>query len=369
MRNTIEQRDDGPTGSPAGHESGSDRSEIHAGSGSGGTAGVGPGDAAVVVSQISKTFYPSPRWMRLLLKSAIDEPVVALDDVSFEVGHGEICVIIGPNGAGKSTLFRILTGLTVPTGGTARIMGHDVRRGRVVRSLIGFMPAEDRNLMLRHTCAQNLLFRGKLQGLSGAGLVARVDEVLEQTGIGHARDRAAISLSTGMKARLQLAAAILHRPRLLILDEPTSAVDPVGAHELLTLIERITAELGLSVLISSHRLEEIDALQNKVVLLDQGRVIHNGNLRTLRHLYEEPRYRIEFEPQTDLADVVGRLTAAGFEADVGDGAIEVATSGSVGALMGQLGPATDAIVSFDRAEVPLRVLMHKLITGQVEGER
>ena len=98
---------------------------------------------AVVAHGLSKTYMPSPRWMKMMLKSAIDEPVVALDDVSFEVADGEIMVVIGPNGAGKSTLFRILTGLTTPTSGTARIVDRDITDGRHVRSLIGFMPAEE----------------------------------------------------------------------------------------------------------------------------------------------------------------------------------------------------------------------------------
>ena len=327
--------------------------------------------AAISVENLSKVYEPSPPWMKLLLKSAIDSPVVALDDVSLEVKPGEICVVVGPNGAGKSTLFRILTGLVTSTSGRATILGHDIEEGRRVRSLIGYMPAEDRNLMLRHTCAQNLLFRGKLQGIPKSELSDRVDEALEQTGILRARDQAAVSLSTGMRARLQLAAAILHKPDVLILDEPTSTVDPVGAYELLTLIEQMAADHGLSILLSSHRLEEIDALHNKVAFLDRGRLIHYGNLGELRRMWDQPRYRISFGPGVDPVEVGQRLErSADLDCDVLDGSLEVATERSIGELIRALGPEADAITSLEHVMMPLRELFHRLVSSNTgNGER
>lgn len=339
------------------------------------------GEPALSVDGVTKVFAPSPAWLKVLLKSAIKEPVLALDDVSFQLEPGETCVVVGPNGAGKSTLFRILTGLTTPTSGQARILGHDIAEGRRVRSLIGYMPAEDRNLMLRHTCGQNLEFRGKLQGIAKHELKDRVDAALEQVGIAHARDRAAVSLSTGMKARLQLAAALLHRPEVLILDEPTSTVDPVGAHELLTLLEELTAADGLSIVLSSHRLEEIDALDDKVVFLDRGRVIHDGNLGQLRHVWEIPRYRMTFDPSIDVVALGQKLAIEpGFEVDVLDSAptgpdtpaeavVEVATQRPVGRVMASLGPAAEAVTSFDQVVMPLRMLFHKLVNDEMEARR
>jgi ABC-2 type transport system ATP-binding protein len=325
-----------------------------------------PGELlAVSVSHLSKVFLPSPPWMKVLLKSAISEPVVALDDVSFQLRRGEICVVVGPNGAGKSTLFRILTGLTTPSEGQAQILGHDIDDGPRVRSLLGYMPAEDRNLMLRHTCAQNLAFRGKLQGIPSRALANRVDETLDQVGILHARDQAAVSLSTGMRARLQLAAALLHEPEVLILDEPTSTVDPVGAHELLTLIEELTVARGISIVSSSHRLEEIDALGNKVIFLDRGRVIHDGNLAELRKLWERPRYRIELAAGADPVALGAWLERQPlFEVDVVDRCIEVSTPRPLGDVMAAFGPSVNAIVSFEQVVIPLRVLFHKLVSDE-----
>jgi ABC-2 type transport system ATP-binding protein len=307
--------------------------------------------------------------MKILLKSAISEPVIALDGVSFELRRGETCVVVGPNGAGKSTLFRTLTGLVTSSSGEATILGHDIAEGRKIRSLIGFMPAEDRNLMLRHTCAQNLEFRGTLQGIPRSELGERARATLDLVGIGHAADQAATSLSTGMKARLQLAAALLHRPELVILDEPTSTVDPVGAHELLNLVEELTESQGLTVLLSSHRLEEIDALDDNVIFLDHGRIIHNGNLRELRELWEQARYRIELNAKIDVAEVGLRLEREDdFEVDVVEPFVEVATERPIGDVLAALGPAMNGIVSVERVAMPLRALFHGLVTGQIIGK-
>lgn len=302
--------------------------------------------------------------MRVLLKSAIKSPVHALQDVSFELDRSSTCVVIGPNGAGKSTLFRILTGLTTATSGHAWILGRNVDEGRAIRSMIGYMPADERSLFLRHTCGQNLLFRGQLQSIPRSELKDRIDEVLDQVGILEARDRAATSLSTGMRARLQLAGAILHRPKLLILDEPTSAVDPVGAYELLMLIERLKADEGMSVLLSSHRLEEIDALQDQVVFLDKGRVIHAGNLAELRKFWEVPTYRLEFKPGFDVVGLARRLDCASdVEIDVTDSTLELSTRRPPGEVLAAMGPALDAVLSLERVAMPLRVLFHKLVTS------
>lgn len=328
-------------------------------------------EVVLSVRDLSKIYEPSPPMLRLVLKSTIKEPVIALHDVSFEVAAGKICVIVGPNGAGKTTLFRILTGLTTPTTGTATILGKDINAGQSVRALIGFMPAEDRNLMLRHTCIQNLQFRGRLQGIHESELAGRVDEALELVGLGHAGDRAASALSTGMKARLQLAAAILHRPRLLILDEPTSTVDPVGAHELLMLIQDLASKQGMSVILSSHRLEEIDALEDQVVFLDNGGIIHNGDLGTLRAHWEEPLHRFRFTTKEDAEHAEKLLGDAFPELELrrNDEILEVAADESVGQLIAELGATTARMESLERVTMPLRVLFAKLLKGELEVQK
>ena len=234
-----------------------------------------PEQPLVVVDHLTKVYEPSPAWMKLLLKSSITEPVTAVADLSLEVWPGQVFAVVGPNGAGKSTLFRVLTGLITPTSGRVALAGIDVvGDARTARRHIGFMPAEDRSLNLRHTCWQNLAFHGRLQGITASKLGPRIDEVLETVGLGHVPDRTGHALSSGMRARLQLARALLHEPDILILDEPTGTIDPVGAHDLLQLVQRLADERQLAVLLSSHRLEEIDALEDNVLFINKGEVVH-----------------------------------------------------------------------------------------------
>ena len=248
---------------------------------------------AVIVRDLTKVYEPTPRWMRVLVRSATQVSITALDGVSFTVGSGHLCAVIGPNGAGKSTLFRVLTGLTTPTTGEARVLGMDpVVDAHRIRRLVGFMPAEDRTLFLRHTSRENLRFHGRLQGIEETKLKSRIDEVLTMVGLWDEKDRTGFALSSGMRARLMLARAILHEPRVLILDEPTGAVDPIGAHEFLEMIIKITVEQGTATLISSHRLEEIDSLRDNVMLLDRGRVVFWGNLDQVKDVVEHRTYEI-----------------------------------------------------------------------------
>lgn len=264
----------------------------------------------VTADQLVKIYEPTPRWMRALVKTPSKASVTALDGVVFSVPPGQVCAVIGPNGAGKSTLFRILTGLTTPTSGHATVLGMDpVVDAHLIRRSVGFMPAEERTLFLRHTCRENLRFHGRLQGLDKSELATRIEEVLQIVGLWGARDRAGFALSSGMRARLMLARAILHEPRVLILDEPTASIDPIGAHNFLELIIKITEEQGTATLISSHRLEEIDALRDNVLLLDRGRVVFWGNLDHVREIAGQRTYEVICVDPDAARQVAHRLRA------------------------------------------------------------
>lgn len=321
------------------------------------------GEVLVDIANVSKIYEPSSFWMKFMLRSALDQPVQALDDVSFSVRSGEICAIVGPNGAGKSTLFRILTGLTTPTAGRATILDRDCTTdSRRVRRYVGFMPADDRSLLLRQTCAQNLDFHGRLQGVPSSDRTRLIDETLELVGLGRARDRAGFALSTGMRARLQLARALLHRPKVLILDEPTSTVDPIGAHELLDRVQEVSAELSLAVLLSSHRLEEIEALGDNVAFLDRGQVVHWGALRDLRALWETPRVVIEFTSSSDTERALRSLSSSGLEVERSDSTtVRVSTDLPIGSVIADLHEEVRAIASIATEQMPLRDLLRKLV--------
>lgn len=319
-------------------------------------------EPVVVVKGVHKTYMPSPWWLKLLLRSAIDDPVVALNSVDLEVRPGEILAVVGPNGAGKSTLFRILTGLTTPTTGSASVCGYDCSsQSSQARRKVGFMPAEDRTLFLRYSCYENLLFHGRMQGLRESVIQRRIDEVLEITDLTAARDRAGFALSSGMRARLQLARALLPQPPVLILDEPTGPVDPVSAHGFLQTLRAVTAERKTAVLLSSHRLEEIDALSESVVLLSDGRVIFRGDLDDLRTITERPRYHIGFRNADVAAQAAARLGSAGLDevhplATDDEHALLVSTDRPAGELLRALGADAVHVTSIVEARMPLRDL-------------
>jgi ABC-2 type transport system ATP-binding protein len=318
-------------------------------------------DVVVDIVDVSKVYEPSPLWMKAMLRSALKEPVQALDSVTFSVRRGEVCAIVGPNGAGKSTLFRVLTGLTTPTTGRATILGRDCTTdSRKVRRNLGFMPADERSLFLRQTCAQNLDFHGRLQGVSAAERRTLIDETLELVGLAHARDRSGFALSTGMRARLQLARALLHRPQVLILDEPTGTVDPIGAHQLLNQVQKVSTELRIAVLLSSHRLEEIDALGDNVAFLDRGQLVHWGTPRVVIRLSD-----------THTADVVARkLEGEGLDVERSTPTtVLVSTDMGIGAVLGLLGDEVHSVVSVEAHQMPLRDLLAKLVQLRDRSEQ
>ena len=331
-------------------------------------ADVAIGDILVSVEDVSKVYIPSPTWLRVLIRSSTKEAVTALDRVDLKVAAGEICAVVGPNGAGKSTLFRILTGLTTPSRGRALVCGLDAtRQSSRVRRLVGFMPADDRSLYLRNTCVENLKFHGRLQGMDSGDIDGRIDEVLEMVDLSYARDRVGFALSSGMRARLQLGRALLHRPRVLILDEPTSSVDPVAAYGLVQLIKRVAEEDKVAVLISSHRLEEVEELHDNVAMLNKGRIIYWGDLEVMRSKWEESTVEIEFVTEAMATEASIRLAAMdGVELIELDGTqMTVATVAPTGALLATLDGQVDGIVALRHTKMPLLRLFSKIVEGEV----
>ena len=329
-------------------------------------------DPIVIIDHLRKVYQPYSRGMRLLLRTSVKEPVVAIDDISLEVRAGELLAVLGPNGAGKSTLFRVLTGLTTPTDGRATILGYDATRdSTAVRRLIGFMPAENRTLLLRHTCRENLAFHGRLQGISRHHLGTRVDETLDKVGLFEARDRVGFALSSGMLARLMLARAILHEPSVLILDEPTGAVDPIGSFELLGLVQEIAKKQDLAVLISSHRLDEVELLNDKVVLLDRGHVVYSGDLDTM--LVQSKRPVIEIEFDAEEAAESGRAALGGMSGIEGieiDGALLILTTElPMARIVRAIDSHIDRINSIGRIQPRFRDVLREMLRVSGGGDK
>jgi ABC-2 type transport system ATP-binding protein len=206
--------------------------------------------------------------------------LVAVEDVSFSVAAGEIFGLLGPNGAGKSTTMNMVVGLLAPDSGTIRLDGQELaHNNRELRTMLGVVP-QDLAIYTDLTARENLDFFGRLYGIKGRTLKQRIDEALERTGLtGRADDRAE-TFSGGMKRRLNFGVALLHHPRLMILDEPTVGVDPQSRAHLLDCVRALSAE-GVAAVYASHYMEEVEALCKRVAIVDRGRVLACDHLQTL----------------------------------------------------------------------------------------
>jgi ABC-2 type transport system ATP-binding protein len=206
--------------------------------------------------------------------------LVAVEDVSFSVAAGEIFGLLGPNGAGKSTTMNMVVGLLAPDSGTIRLDGQELaHNNRELRTTLGVVP-QDLAIYTDLTARENLDFFGRLYGIKGRTLKQRIDEALERTGLtGRADDRAE-TFSGGMKRRLNFGVALLHHPRLMILDEPTVGVDPQSRAHLLDCVRALSAE-GVAAVYASHYMEEVEALCKRVAIVDRGRVLACDHLQTL----------------------------------------------------------------------------------------
>jgi ABC-2 type transport system ATP-binding protein len=208
--------------------------------------------------------------------------VQALDGVSFAVREGEVFGLLGPNGAGKSTTVRVLTTLTRPDGGSAQVAGRDVvREPDAVRRSIGYVPQES-GIDREATGRENLMLQGRIQGEGGATLRKRVTELLDLVGITDAADRVVRGYSGGMKRRLDVALGLVHRPSVLFLDEPTTGLDPEARAVMWEELGQLAAGESLTILLTTHYLEEADQLADRLAIVSQGKVVVEGTPEELK---------------------------------------------------------------------------------------
>ncbi len=233
--------------------------------------------------------------------------VRALDGATIGVPHG--CTgLLGPNGAGKSTLIKVLLGLLKPDRGEAYVAGYDVaRQPRALRAVVGYMPEHD--CLPNDWLAQDFVrHMAELHGLPARAAIQRASDTLYHVGLGEERFRAIGGFSTGMKQRVKLAQALVHDPRLMLLDEPTNGLDPAGRDEMLALIGRTAHEMGIDVILSSHLLADVESVADSVVILSGGRVLAQGALREL--MTATPA--ITVRTQQDAASLAAALRARGY---------------------------------------------------------
>jgi ABC-2 type transport system ATP-binding protein len=243
-----------------------------------------------------------------LRKSYGDTP--ALRGVDLDVEDGQIVALLGPNGAGKTTLVSIVAGLRRADAGTVEVAGLDaLRRSAEVRRHIGLAP-QDTGIYPVVSVRRNLSLFGELAGLSGTGLRVRIDEVAEALDITDLLDRQAGKLSGGQKRRVHTAIALLHRPRLLLLDEATTGADVETRGHILQLVRRLAAE-GSAVLYSTHYLAEVETLGSDVAILDRGVVIATGNVHELVGAHALPVVELTFDGEVPPVVVGDGATVEG----------------------------------------------------------
>ena len=246
--------------------------------------------------------------------------VVALDGVTASLGAGAVG-LLGPNGAGKSTLLRILLGFLAPERGEGKVLDFDIRRDRaMIRRSVGYMPESDCFVPGMDAVTFTSYF-GELSGMPRREAMKRAHEVLFYVGLEEARYRLLDTYSAGMKQRLKLAQALVHDPKVLFLDEPTSNLDPTGRAEVLELIRDIATNRSIQVLLSSHILDDIESLCETVVILKQGKVAAEGRMADLRAI----QYSLyEVRVKGDAALFRKELEAGGSRVDeTEDGLIKV----------------------------------------------
>ncbi len=230
--------------------------------------------STIIADEITKQFPPAYSGWRTLLQVVAPATVRALGTISFEVEEGTTFALVGENGAGKSTLLRILSTLLVPTTGRALVAGFDVeRQSAQVRRRIGYHSGADFGFYGRLTGRENLEFFGAMSGLSAEATRERIAELTEHLGLGPALDRQTRTLSSGTINRLGLARAILHRPPVLLLDEPTRSLDPVAAAEFRAVLKDLVKRHGTTVLFASHILSEVEELAGRVALIRRGELL------------------------------------------------------------------------------------------------
>ena len=233
--------------------------------------------------------------------------VTALNNLTVSVPTGAIG-LLGPNGSGKTTMIRTLLGLIPVDRGAGQILGMDFRRQQLeIRRMVGFAP-EDECLFPRVVGVEFAAYAGELVGMSSKDSLQRAHEVLDYVGLGEARYRKVESYSTGMKQRLKLASAIVHDPKLLILDEPTNGMDPAGRVDILELARDLSRNKGMSLLFSSHLLPDVEEVCDYVVVLGGGRLLTQGKIDELKQAHGRS---FEVRLKSDPFDYAQRLGALG----------------------------------------------------------
>lgn len=279
------------------------------------------------------------------------DDLVAVSDVSFAISEGETFGLLGPNGAGKTTSISIVAGLLEPDAGSVTVDGESISTGSTRgKKSIGLVP-QDLAIYPDLTATENLAFFGRLYGMRGQELDTRIEDVLEVIGLSDRRDDMTKEFSGGMKRRLNIGIGLLHRPRMLILDEPTVGVDPQSRNAILESVEQLSAE-GMAVLYTTHYMEEAERLCDRVAIIDEGVIQAEGTRRELVAMVGQ-KDRVSITGDGDLSAAASAVSGLrGVEEAVGaDHAIDVLATNASSILPELLARASEAGASITGVDV------------------
>lgn len=289
----------------------------------------------------------------------------AVDDLSVAIPEGAVG-LVGPNGAGKTTFLRLLLGLLRPTAGRGKVLGKDISDGLAVRERIGYMPEHD-CLVPEMTGIGLVAHMGRVSGLDKDTAMGRAHDVLQFVGVEQERYRKIAEYSTGMKQKVKLAQAMVHDPPLYIFDEPTTGLDPRGRSEMLRLLERIAATPGRNVILSSHLLPDVESICRHVVILDGGRQVAAGDIRTLLSGSEA---RLRVDVRGDREGVARALRGMGFELEVAGSGLRIVRRDGLEAAVFRAARDLSAEVRYMGAEIrSLEELFLELLAKNSPGGR
>jgi ABC-2 type transport system ATP-binding protein len=260
--------------------------------------------AAIEVEKLWRTYKQTSGFARRRTKT-----IEAVRGIDFEVREGELFGLLGPNGAGKTTTIKMLVTLLIPTAGSARVLGHDVvREARAVRRRIGYVFGGDRGAYERLSGLDNLRYFSELYGVPPKVQKKRIPELLDLVGLTGREKERVEGYSRGMRQRLHIARGLLHDPPVVVLDEPTIGLDPVGARELRNTIAEL-ARTGKTVLLTTHYMYEADALCDRIAVISRGEIVATGTPSDLKGVVAD-RTVVEIEAYGAPDDAIERLRRA-----------------------------------------------------------
>jgi ABC-2 type transport system ATP-binding protein len=333
-------------------------------------------EVAIRIDALTKRFPTRRSWPEMLRHPSSTTWHTAVNGVSCDILRGELFGLLGPNGAGKTTLFKMLTASTSPDNGTANILGYDaVTNAASLRRVVACVYASERNLYWRLSARENLRFWASLHRLYGAQARSRIDEVLDTVELTDTGEKIVAMFSSGMRQRLLIARALLSKPHVLLLDEPTRSLDPISARSFRQMLRQITGADGCTVVLATHNSEEAMELCDRVAILDHGRLLAVGTSKELSQIFGDQIFRLwtrnPDHPAILMLDAEGRARLIGVLPSDQDGwhCVRLAIPGGMEhstEILGCLSASGVDIARFEQENLSLADLIARVVQSSAE---